>query len=97
MRCLEFYSGIGGAHVRISARLATDLFAKAVMFPAGMHYAVQQSCLDIEVICAFDINTVANDVYQFNHSRRPYQVTGASAKLWVDLATEAVQWQARFL
>ena len=58
---------------------------------AGMHYAVKQSCLDIEVVCAFDINIVANDVYQFNHGRRPYQVTGASAKLWVDLACMAIQ------
>lgn len=39
-----------------------------------MHYAVKQSLPDAEVVCAFDINTVANDVYQCNHGKRPYQV-----------------------
>lgn len=40
-----------------------------------MHFALKQSCPDIEVVSAFDINTVANDVYQHNHGKRPYQVS----------------------
>ncbi|KAL0022632.1 hypothetical protein WJX77_012018 [Trebouxia sp. C0004] len=50
MRCLEFYSGLG-----------------------GMHYALARSLPKAEVVCAFDINTVANDVYEHNHGMRPYQ------------------------
>lgn len=44
-----------------------------------MHYAVKESLPDAEVICAFDINTVANDVYEHNFGKRPYQVTKRSA------------------
>ncbi|KAL0046320.1 hypothetical protein WJX82_009131 [Trebouxia sp. C0006] len=50
MRCLEFYSGLG-----------------------GMHYALAQSLPQAEVVCAFDINTIANDVYEHSHGMRPYQ------------------------
>ena len=39
-----------------------------------MHYALAQSLPKAEVVCAFDINTVANDVYEHNHGVRPYQV-----------------------
>ena len=39
-----------------------------------MHYALAQSLPKAEVVCAFDINTVANDVYEHNHGIRPYQV-----------------------
>lgn len=39
-----------------------------------MHYALERSIPSAEVISAFDINTVANDVYQHNHGKRPYQV-----------------------
>ena len=39
-----------------------------------MHYALAQSLPKAEVVCAFDINTIANDVYEHNHGTRPYQV-----------------------
>ena len=39
-----------------------------------MHYTLAQSLPQAEVVCAFDINTVANDVYEHNHGMRPYQV-----------------------
>lgn len=39
-----------------------------------MHYALAQSLPQAEVVCAFDINTIANDVYEHNHGMRPYQV-----------------------
>ena len=40
-----------------------------------MHYALAQSLPQAVVVCAFDINTIANDVYEHNHGTRPYQVT----------------------
>ena len=40
-----------------------------------MHYALAQSLPQAQVVCAFDINTIANDVYEHNHGTRPYQVT----------------------
>lgn len=40
----------------------------------GMHYALVNSFPEAEVVSAFDINPIANDVYQHNHCRRPYQV-----------------------
>ncbi len=40
-----------------------------------MHYALAQSLPQAEVVCAFDINTIANDVYEHNHGMRPYQVS----------------------
>ena len=44
----------------------------------GMHYALLKSFAEAEVVSAFDINPIANDVYQHNHCRRPYQV----CQLW---------------
>ena len=77
MRCLEFYSGLGGADTK-QVLAQTQLRTVGLLdctLPAGMHYALKQSFPDAEVVCAFDINTVANDVYQHNHSKRSYQVS----------------------
>ena len=42
-----------------------------------MHYGLTHVFPDAEVACAFDINTVANDVYEHNLGTRPYQVSDA--------------------
>eukprot|EP00798_Chlamydomonas_sp_ICE-L_P014273 gene14273-20247_t len=39
----------------------------------GMHAALKVAAPDAEVACAYDINEVANDVYQANFGRRPRQ------------------------
>lgn len=51
-----------------------------------MHYALKQSFPAAEVVCAFDINTVANDVYQHNHGKRPHQVSKAATHSCVSSA-----------
>jgi tRNA (cytosine38-C5)-methyltransferase len=39
-----------------------------------MHYAFKSLCPDGTVVNAFDINEIANDVYQHNFGFRPKQV-----------------------
>ncbi|KAK9858386.1 hypothetical protein WJX84_004189 [Apatococcus fuscideae] len=39
----------------------------------GMHYGLLVAKPDAEVVAAFDIDNVANDVYQHNFGRRPHQ------------------------
>lgn len=48
MRCLEFYSGIG-----------------------GLHYSLVGARKDAVVVAAFDVNPLANAVYEYNHGLRP--------------------------
>lgn len=37
-------------------------------------YSLMKAQVNAEVIEAFEINNIANDVYQHNFSHRPYQV-----------------------
>jgi tRNA (cytosine38-C5)-methyltransferase len=41
-----------------------------------MHYALQEVFPSAEVVEAFDINDLANDVYEHNFKFRPKQVPG---------------------
>lgn len=43
-----------------------------------MHFALQQTCPQAEVVAAFEINELANDVYQANFAFRPRQVSNMS-------------------
>lgn len=81
MRCLEFYSGLGGktkiAMFKVnflSTLLQVGDVTGTDYAVTGMHYALLNSFPEAEVVSAFDINPIANDVYQHNHCRRPYQV-----------------------
>ncbi|ORY96934.1 S-adenosyl-L-methionine-dependent methyltransferase [Syncephalastrum racemosum] len=52
IRCLEFFSGIG-----------------------GLHYALPIAGIHAEVVCAFDVNEVANTVYTHNFGHPPSNKT----------------------
>ncbi|KAI8967943.1 S-adenosyl-L-methionine-dependent methyltransferase [Mycotypha africana] len=52
IRCLEFFSGIG-----------------------GLHYALKIANLNAEVIRAFDVNSIANKVYEYNFGLAPSNKT----------------------
>ncbi|WCJ30242.1 tRNA (cytosine(38)-C(5))-methyltransferase 2 [Euphorbia peplus] len=39
----------------------------------GMRYSLEKAGVNAKVVEAFDINNIANDVYQFNFRHRPYQ------------------------
>ena len=50
---------------------------KALEFYAGiggMHAALLLGAPDVKVACAYEINEVANDVYEANYGVRPRQV-----------------------
>ncbi|EIE24809.1 S-adenosyl-L-methionine-dependent methyltransferase [Coccomyxa subellipsoidea C-169] len=59
----------------------------------GMHYGLQQACPTAQVVAAFDLNGVANDVYEHNFGWRPWQgnlegvsasvLDGFNAQLWL--------------
>lgn len=55
LRCLEFYSGIGGLHYSLEKACAILHATGRVLVP--------------EVVKAFDINTIANEVYEHNFKR----------------------------
>ncbi len=74
VRCLEFYSGLGGKISPVHVQACIHTLATSCTVLTGMHYALAQSLPKAEVVCAFDINTVANDVYEHNHGVMPYQV-----------------------
>lgn len=59
LRTLEFFSGIGGLHY--SAELALG----------GLTHADGNPKFDLNVLAAFDINTVANSCYKFNFNMAP--------------------------
>lgn len=40
----------------------------------GLRYSLLKAAVDATVVEAFDINDVANDVYQHNFGHRPFQV-----------------------
>lgn len=48
LKCVEFFSGIG-----------------------GLHYGLRESGVEYEMVRAFDINAIANEVYEHNHSIKP--------------------------
>ena len=41
---------------------------------AGMHFALKRACSNAKVVAAFEINELANDVYEANFGFRPRQV-----------------------
>ena len=57
---------------------------------AGMHYGLQQACPQAEVVAAFDLNEVANDVYEYNFGWRPWQgnLEGVSASTLDDFSAQ---------
>ncbi|KAF2951149.1 tRNA (cytosine(38)-C(5))-methyltransferase 2 isoform X1 [Oryza sativa Japonica Group] len=59
-KVLEFYSGIGG-------------MGFCATCPPPQRYSLAASGARAEVVEAFDINDVANDVYELNFGHRPYQ------------------------
>lgn len=44
------------------------------MMGAGMHFGLQQASPSATVVAAYDLNEVANDVYEHNFGWRPWQV-----------------------
>lgn len=48
-----------------------------------MHYALKSVIPSAQVIAAFDINDVANDVYEHNFKFRPKQVRKVESELSV--------------
>ncbi|KAI9259669.1 S-adenosyl-L-methionine-dependent methyltransferase [Phascolomyces articulosus] len=52
IRCLEFFSGIG-----------------------GLHYALNIAEIPATVVCAFDVNMIANQVYEYNFGHAPSNKT----------------------
>lgn len=60
---------------------------------AGMHFGLQQACPEAQIVAAFDLNEVANDVYEHNFGWRPWQgnlegvpasvLDGFKAHLWM--------------
>lgn len=56
-----------------------------------MHYGLTQACSGATVACAFDINEVANDVYQHNHGQRPHQVQQQTAGLHLSCDSNLTQ------
>lgn len=46
-----------------------------------MHYGLQLAFPSAEVLCAFEINEVANSVYEHNFGKRPKQVFHMLRKL----------------
>ncbi|KAG2590046.1 hypothetical protein PVAP13_5NG312300 [Panicum virgatum] len=82
-RVLEFYSGIGGMVVLSTLALFPDsphdlsnLAAARVSAPysfCSQRYSLMALGARAEVVEAFDINDVANDVYEHNFGHRPCQ------------------------
>lgn len=58
-----------------------------------MHFGLQHACPGAQVVAAFDLNEVANDVYEHNFGWRPWQgnlegvsasvLDGFRAQLWM--------------
>jgi len=59
-----------------------------------MHYALLQAAPHAQVVRAFDINEVANDVYEYNFGQRPWEgnietvLIGSSPHLWMSSALQ---------
>lgn len=68
LRCLEFYSGIGGMHFALDK--ACELASK------------QNTSIQPQVVQAFDINTIANRVYEtnFGHKVSPKTILSLTQK-----------------
>ena len=47
----------------------------------GLHYSLLQACSEAEVVAAFDINLLANKVYEHNFGMKPGQVSRWSARI----------------
>jgi tRNA (cytosine38-C5)-methyltransferase len=89
-RVLEFYSGIGGMVVSSTLALFPDsphdlsnLAVARVSAPysfCSQRYSLMALGARAEVVEAFDINDVANDVYEHNFGHRPCQVCFACTR-----------------
>lgn len=64
MKCLKFYSGIG-----------------------GMRFGLELAGIEAEVLDAFDINELANEIYVCNFGQKPRQARHASHLLFYFLFT----------
>lgn len=60
-------------------RLAAECDTAAT---AGMHYGLELAQADVEVAAAFDIDDVANEVYESNFGLRPRQVIYDRLQAW---------------
>lgn len=86
-RVLEFYSGIGGMVILLSTLLNTTpppppapqpslyiIIVILVWVLLLQRYSIIKAGVNATMVQAFDINDVANDVYQHNFGHRPHQV-----------------------
>jgi hypothetical protein len=91
-RVLEFYSGIGGMvlssdflllpvlHLNLAAYLTATRVSFCCRLLRSQRYSLASSGVRAEVVEAFDINDVANDVYERNFGHRPCQVRAVPQK-----------------
>lgn len=54
-------------------------------------YSLTKAGVDAEVVEAFDINDVANDVYEHNFGHRPYQVGPSFLSCFISM-TIVIRW-----
>jgi tRNA (cytosine38-C5)-methyltransferase len=93
-RVLEFYSGIGGMvrtsgflllpvlHLNPAAYLTAARVSYCCPLLCSQRYSLASSGVRAEVVEAFDINDVANDVYERNFGHRPCQVRSVPPKIY---------------
>ena len=78
MRALEFFSGIGGLYNNLfptSFKIShCSNSSPSHLTTAGLHYALLRPCPRAVVIAAFDINDIANAVYEHNFAHRPLAI-----------------------
>ena len=80
LRALEFYSGVGGGCPLASViMLLYQAVKRHVNIPKklvapGMHYGLQIGAPWANVVGAFEVHNIANDVYAHNFGWRPTQV-----------------------
>ena len=61
-----------------------------------MHYALLQAAPQAHVVQAFDINEIANDVYEHNFGHRPWEgnIETVSIDTFLSLAVNALSSRA---
>ncbi|XP_023227423.1 tRNA (cytosine(38)-C(5))-methyltransferase-like [Centruroides sculpturatus] len=60
--CCEQFMNFGGKDEKTKLLRMLELYSGI----GGMHFALQKACIPHAIIGAYDINTVANDIYKFN-------------------------------
>ena len=70
--CLEFFSGIGGLVIRFYTPLLSDMSGLLTIY--SKHHALNVGGIDAMVVKAFDMNEVANKVYQHSFGSTPSNV-----------------------